>query len=121
MNESAINLAQKLTLFSEHWSPRVFAELNDYQLKLVKIVGDFVWHSHAHTDELFWVLKGEMEIAFRDGSVTLREGELFVVPKGVEHKPSAAQECHILLIEPRGVVNTGEAAGALTAENDVWI
>ena len=121
MNNQAINLAQKLALFSEHWSPRVFAELNDYQLKLVKIVGDFVWHSHAHTDELFLVLKGEMEIALRDGSVSLGEGELFVVPKGVEHKPRADRECHVLLIEPRGVVNTGEEAGALTAENDVWV
>jgi mannose-6-phosphate isomerase-like protein (cupin superfamily) len=115
-----INLSEKLALFSEHWSPRVVAELNDYQLKLVKLQGEFVWHEHKDTDEAFLVLDGEMEIGFRDRTVTLRKGELFVVPRGVEHITRAARECSALVIEPRGVVNTGDAGGALTARNDVW-
>ena len=97
------------------------AELNDYQFKLVKLQGEFVWHAHADTDEAFLVIDGEMEIGFRDRTVTLRAGELFVVPKGVEHITRAARECHALIIEPRGVVNTGDAGGAQTAANDVWI
>ena len=117
----AINLAEKLAKISEHWSPRVVAEMNDYQLKLVKFQGEFVWHAHKDTDEVFLVIDGEMEIGFRDRTVTLKAGELFVVPKGVEHITRAATECHALLIEPRGVVNTGDAGGALTAENDRWI
>jgi len=116
-----INLAEKLAKISEHWSPRVVAEMNDYQLKLVKFQGEFVWHAHKDTDEVFLVIDGEMEIGFRDRTVTLKAGELFVVPKGVEHITRAATECHALLIEPRGVVNTGDAGGALTAENDRWI
>ena len=118
---SSINLAEKLAQVSEHWSPRVVAELNDYQFKVVKLQGEFVWHGHTDTDEAFLVLDGEMEIGFRDRTVTLRKGELFVVPKGVEHITRAARECSALIIEPRGVVNTGEAAGALTAPNDRWI
>ena len=121
MDYSAINFKDKLAKFSEHWKPKVVAELNDYQLKLVKIQGEFVWHNHPETDEVFIVLRGQMALHFRDGSVSLKEGELFVVPKGVEHKPAAVEECAILLIEPRGVVNTGQAGGDLTAENDVWI
>jgi mannose-6-phosphate isomerase-like protein (cupin superfamily) len=99
----------------------VVAELNDYQFKLVKLQGEFVWHDHDATDEAFIVLDGEMEIAFRDRVVTLHAGEMFVVPKGVEHITRAARECHALIVEPRGVVNTGEAGGSLTAPNDVWI
>ena len=118
---SAINLAEKLSRISEQWSPRVIAEMNDYQLKLVKLQGEFVWHDHKDTDEVFLVLAGEMEIGFRDRNVTLKAGELFVVPRGVEHITRAARECHAMLIEPRGVVNTGEAGGAMTAENDVWV
>ncbi len=118
---TAINLLEKLTLFSEHWAPRVIAEINDYQLKLIKVLGEFVWHTHADTDEAFLVVKGSLEIGFRDAAVTLRAGELFVVPKGVEHITRAAEECHVLVIEPRNVVNTGAAGGELTAENDVWI
>ena len=118
---SAINLREKLGRFSDPWAPRVIAELNDYQLKLAKLEGEFVWHAHDHTDEVFMVIDGELTIAFRDGSVTLRPGELYVVPKGVDHKPMAAAQCSVLLIEPRGVVNTGDAGGALTAANDVWI
>lgn len=118
---AAINLAEKLAKFTEHWSPRVVAEMNDYQFKLVKLQGEFVWHEHKDTDEVFLVIKGEMQVGFRDHDVTIREGELFVVPRGVEHITRAAHECHALIIEPRGVVNTGEAGGALTAQNDRWI
>jgi len=121
MSHDAINLVAKLAKFSEHWSPRVVAEMNDYQIKLVKLQGEFVWHDHKETDEVFLVLKGEMQIGFRDRDVTLRAGELFVIPKGVEHITRASQECHALIIEPRDVVNTGEARGALTANNDVWV
>ena len=118
---SSINLAEKLAQVSEHWSPRVVAELNDYQFKVVKLQGEFVWHTHQETDEAFIVIDGEMEIGFRDGSITLRAGEMYVVPKGVEHITRAANECHALIIEPKGVVNTGDAGGSLTAKNDVWV
>jgi mannose-6-phosphate isomerase-like protein (cupin superfamily) len=120
-NPSSINLRQKLTLISDQWLPKVVAELNDYQLKLVKLQGEFVWHQHDNTDELFLCLHGELTIELRDGAVHLGEGELFVVPKGVEHRPVAERECHVLLIEPRGVVNTGNAGGDMTAPNDQWI
>jgi mannose-6-phosphate isomerase-like protein (cupin superfamily) len=116
-----INLVQKFGLIGEQWSPRVVAELNDYQFKLARIEGDFIWHDHPETDEAFLVLEGELRIDFRDGAVLLRPGELFVVPKGVEHKPFAAKEVKLLLIEPRGVLNTGHAGGDRTAENDVWV
>ena len=118
---SKINLRKKLDKFSEHWSPKVIAEMNDYQFKLVKIKGDFVWHNHADTDETFIVIEGEMKIEFEDKTVELKEGEMYVVPKGVEHKPYAEKECKIMIIEPRGVVNTGNTEGDLTASNDVWI
>ncbi len=121
MTYQAINFSDKLLRFSEPWSPRVIAEMNDYQFKLVKVQGRFVWHSHPDTDEAFIVLKGVLVIEFRDGEVTLNEGELYVVPKGVEHRPSARDECHMLLIEPAGVVNTGTAGGDRTAPNDVWV
>lgn len=117
----SINLAEKLTKVTEHWSPRVIAELNDYQFKLARLQGEFVWHDHPDTDEAFLVLEGSLRIELRDGVVTLQKGELYVVPKGVEHRPVADEECHVLLIEPRGVVNTGDAGGELQAENDVWV
>lgn len=116
-----INFAEKLSLFTEQWSPKVIAELNDYQFKLVKLQGDFVWHQHDDTDEAFIVIKGEMQIGFRDREVTVKEGELFVVKKGIEHITRAKEECHVMIIEPRGVVNTGDAGGELTAVNDVSI
>jgi mannose-6-phosphate isomerase-like protein (cupin superfamily) len=116
-----INLKDKLSKFSEHWTPKIIAEMNDYQFKLVKIKGDFVWHNHSDTDEVFIVIEGTMKIEFKDGVVELNEGEMYVVPKGVEHKPFAENECKVLLVEPRGVVNTGDAKGDLTADNDVWI
>jgi mannose-6-phosphate isomerase-like protein (cupin superfamily) len=116
-----VNFDAKLALIAEHWSPRVVAEMNDYQFKIVKILGDFVWHDHADTDETFIVLAGDLRIDFRDGAVTLRAGEMFVVPRGVEHKPYAENEVQLLLIEPRGVVNTGAGASDRTAKNDVWI
>jgi mannose-6-phosphate isomerase-like protein (cupin superfamily) len=117
----AVNLAEKLAKFDEHWAPRVVAEMNDYQFKLVKLEGDFVWHRHEDTDEVFIVIKGEMEIGFRDGTVRVGAGEMFVVPKGREHITRARAECHALIVEPRGVVNTGDAASDLTARNDVWV
>ena len=121
MEYSAINLKEKLNRFSEHWSPKIIAQMNDYHFKLVKFQGDFVWHSHADTDEVFISLDGEMSIEFRDGKVDLKAGEMFVVPKGVEHKPFAEKECKIMLVEPAGTVNTGDVDGDLTAEDNVWI
>ena len=116
-----INLKEKLSKFTDHWSPRIIAEMNDYQFKVVKIKGDFVWHNHDDTDEVFIVLEGEMEIEFKDKTVELKEGEMFVVPRGVEHKPYSEKECKIMLVEPKGVVNTGDTDGDLTSPNDVWI
>jgi mannose-6-phosphate isomerase-like protein (cupin superfamily) len=121
MNYQSINFQEKLTKFSEHWSPRIIALMNEYHFKIVKIEGEFVWHDHRETDEVFIVLKGQLEIQFRDGKVILKEGEMFVVPKGLEHKPVAKEECHILLIEPAGTVNTGDVVNERTATNDVWI
>ena len=121
MTDQAINLRDKLARFTEHWSPRVIAEMNDYQFKLVKLQGEFVWHAHAETDEVFIVLDGALTLQFRDKSVPLAAGEMYVVPKGVEHRPVAEQECSVMLVEPRGVVNTGDAGGARTAPNDVWV
>lgn len=121
MRYSPINFEEKLAIFSDQWSPKVIAQMNDYQFKLVKLLGDFVWHDHADTDEAFIVLDGEMTIEFRDGKVDLSSGEMFVVPKGIEHKPNAEKECKLLLVEPHGIVNTGKTGGELTAENDVWV
>jgi mannose-6-phosphate isomerase-like protein (cupin superfamily) len=120
-SRGVVNLKEKLGLLPEQWAPRVVAELNDYQFKVVRIEGDFIWHDHPETDEAFLVLEGELRIDFRNGHVTLKPGELFVVPKGVEHKPFAEQEVKMLLIEPRGTFNTGHEGGDRTAQNDVWI
>jgi mannose-6-phosphate isomerase-like protein (cupin superfamily) len=116
-----INLKDKFARFSEQWSPKNVARLNDYHVKVVKLQGEFVWHSHEETDELFLVHRGEMVILLRDGEVRLGPGELFVVPQGVEHCPMAEEECEVLLIEPAGTVNTGDAGGERTAPHDVWI
>jgi mannose-6-phosphate isomerase-like protein (cupin superfamily) len=121
MEYRPINFRQKLSLFNEQWTPKVVAEMNDYQFKVVKLAGDFIWHDHKDTDETFIVIDGSLRIDFRDGAVTLRAGEMFVVPKGVEHKPYAEEEVKLLLIEPRGVLNTGDKGGERTAQNDVWI
>lgn len=121
MRYQPINLPEKFSLFDERWQPRVVAEMNDYQFKVVKIQGDFVWHDHKDTDEAFFVIEGKLRIDFRDGSVELGAGEIFVVPKGVEHKPFAEHEVKLMLIEPRGVLNTGDAGGERTAQNDIRI
>ncbi len=121
MHYQAINLASKLQMLSEHWQPRVIAEMNDYQFKVVKLEGDFVWHRHEDTDETFIVLDGDLRIDFRDGAVNVAAGEMYVVPKGVEHKPFAETQVQLLLIEPRGVLNTGSAGGERTAQNDIWV
>lgn len=117
-----ISLEEKFALFSERFQPKVIARMNDYEFKLARVEGDFVWHSHPDTDETFLIVDGEMRIDFRDGSVTLKAGEMFVVPRGVEHKPFAASECRIMLIEPAGTVNTGDASPSeRTAPNGVRI
>ncbi|HKP19859.1 MAG TPA: cupin domain-containing protein [Gaiellaceae bacterium] len=111
-----VNLREKLALFADHFAPRTVATLNDYKVQLVKIRGEFVWHSHPETDDFFLVVAGRLEIQLRDRTVVLGEGDLFVVPAGVEHCPRADEEAHVLLIEPHGTVNTGDApAGELTA------
>ncbi|PTB19409.1 cupin domain-containing protein [Trinickia symbiotica] len=116
-----VDLLDKISQIDSHWQPRVVAEMNDYQFKVVKILGDFIWHKHADTDETFIVLEGRLRIDLRDRSIELRAGEMAVVPKGVEHKPYAESEVKMLLIEPRGVVNTGDTVNERTAENDVWL
>ena len=119
MPYAAIDLKQKFSLFTEHWQPKVIAEMNDYQFKLSKVQGEFIWHNHPETDETFLVVEGHLRIDFRDGSVNLGPGEMFVVPKGVEHKPFAEHEVKLMIIEPRGVLNTGHEGGDLTAKTDV--
>lgn len=121
MRRTPINLAEKFAKFSDHWSPKIVARMNDYEFKLVKLQGEFVWHRHADTDEVFIVVDGEMTLHFRDGDVRLRAGEMFVVPKGVEHKPSAAAECRVMLVETAGTVNTGDVVSDRTAPVDVAV
>ena len=121
MARIAINLASKFARFDERWQPKIIAEMNDYQFKIVKLLGDFVWHDHKDTDEAFIVIDGDLRIDFRDGAVHVGPGEMFVVPKGVEHKPYAENEVRLMLIEPRGVVNTGTLESDRRADNDVWI
>ena len=117
----SINFSEKFNLIHEQWAPKAIAEMNDYQFKLVKLQGDFIWHDHIDTDEAFIVLEGQLCIDFRDGRVLVSQGEMFVVHKGVEHKTFAENEVKLLLIEPRGVLNTGHEGGERTATNDVWI
>jgi mannose-6-phosphate isomerase-like protein (cupin superfamily) len=121
MAAEPINLSEKLASFDDQWSPKIIAQMNNYHFKLAKIQGEFVWHSHPETDEVFIVIDGDMEIQLGDQEVPLQAGEMFVVPRGVQHKPVARNECHIMLVEPVGTVNTGDAGGELTAEHDVWI
>tara|TARA_B100001109_G_scaffold5783_1_gene4405 strand:+ start:150 stop:515 length:366 start_codon:yes stop_codon:yes gene_type:complete len=121
MTESKINLNSKLESIKDYWSPKVIAELNDYQFKLAKIKDEFIWHEHNDTDEAFIVIKGNIEIQLENKTVELSEGEMFVVPKGAKHKPIARGEAHIMLIEPRDVKNTGNIENELTARNDIWI
>lgn len=116
-----INIAEKFNCFSDHWAPRVIAQMNDIQFKLVRFEGEFVWHAHQDTDETFIVINGNMQIKFRKKTVSLEKGEMIVIPKGVEHKPVAKNECCAMLVEPAGTVNTGEAESDQTAENDIWI
>jgi mannose-6-phosphate isomerase-like protein (cupin superfamily) len=116
-----INLHSKFNKFEDYWSPKVIAEMNDYQFKLVKIKGEFVKHQHTDTDEVFIVLEGIMSIEFENKTVEIKSGEMIVVPKGVIHKPFAASECKVMLVEPRGVLNTGDTNGDLTAPNNQWI
>jgi mannose-6-phosphate isomerase-like protein (cupin superfamily) len=121
MSHTVINLEEKFSKFSEQWSPKIVAQMNDYHFKLGKIQGQFVWHSHPETDEVFIVIKGEMQIDFRDGLASLKEGEMIVVPKGVEHKPIAEEECQIMMVEPAGTVNTGDAGGDMTIAELEWV
>ncbi|MEL7074037.1 MAG: cupin domain-containing protein [Planctomycetota bacterium] len=116
-----INLSACLRQFSEHWSPRIIASLNDQEVKLAKFQGAFDWHAHDDEDELFLVVHGEFTMEFRDRSVVLREGELIVVPRGVEHRPVAEQECHVLLFEPAGIVNTGNAIESDKTNPATWL
>ena len=121
MNRRPINLQQKFSLFRERWQPKVIAEMNDYQFKLARLEGDFIWHDHPETDETFIVLEGTLRIDFEEGAIRLTAGEMYVIPKGVRHKPYAEGEVKLMLIEPRGTLNTGHEGGARTAPNDVWI
>lgn len=121
MDIHAINFIEKFTHFDELWSPRIIAQMNDYHFKLARIEGEFIWHSHPETDEVFLVIAGKMRIEFRNQIVQLQTGEMCVVPAGIEHKPVAEEECQILLIEPVGTVNTGDAGGELTKTDETWI
>ena len=116
-----INLKEKFNKISDHWSPKVIAEMNDYQFKLAKVKNKFVWHQHDDTDETFIVIKGNLIIEFRDTKVNLGPGEMLVVKKGTEHRPKANEECEIMLIEPKGVLNTGNKRNEYTKDNDIWI
>jgi len=116
-----INLSEKLLKIDELWMPKIVAQMNDYYLKLVKFENEFVWHSHPETDEVFLVIEGSMRIDFRDGAVELSEGEMVVVPRGLEHRPFAESECEVLLIEPVETVNTGDAGGERTVSELEWI
>jgi mannose-6-phosphate isomerase-like protein (cupin superfamily) len=115
-NMERVNLAEMLSLFHDHWSPRIVGELNGQHVKLVKLRGEFVWHQHAHEDELFLVLKGHLTIRLRDRDVQLSEGEFCIVPRGVEHQPVADEEVHVLLFEPAGTLNTGDVRDARTVD-----
>ncbi len=116
-----ISFVEKFDCFTEQWSPKVVAEMNDYQFKLVRLEGDFVWHDHQDTDETFIVLEGTLVIDFQDGTVELEAGQMLVVPKGVPHRPRASSEAKVLIVEPKGVINTGDVQSDKTAPLDDWI
>lgn len=120
MSYSAINLESKLAKITEFWSPKVIAKMNNYHFKIAKVHGEFVWHSHAETDEAFIILDGELTIEMRDGQVTIKKGEMFIVPQGIEHRPVAKTECHLMLVEPVDTINTGDAGGKLTVDEE-WL
>jgi len=120
-NNQPVNITEKLRKISEHWSPKIVARMNDYHFKLAKFRGEFIWHDHNDTDEVFIVIEGEMTVHFRDLDILIKKGEMFVVPKGTEHKTSAREECHAMLVELAGTINTGGAGGAQTAPTDTWI
>jgi mannose-6-phosphate isomerase-like protein (cupin superfamily) len=121
MQYESINLAEKFAKFSDYWAPKIIAQMNNYHFKLVKIQGEFVWHNHTDTDEVFIVVNGEMKIHFRDGEVALKSGEMYVIPRGIEHTTSAENECQVMLVETAGTINTGNAGGARTAADGMWI
>ena len=116
-----INFKSKFDKFNDHWSPKVIAEMNDYQFKLAKIKDDFIWHEHNDTDEVFIVISGVIWIEFKDETIQINTGEMIVVPKGTKHRPYATEEAQIMLVEPKGVVNTGDIESDLTALDDQWI
>lgn len=121
MPNHLVNVFDKLSLISDHWSPKIIGELNGQHVKLAKIKGEFVWHDHANEDELFMILKGQMTLKFEDGNVDLKEGDMYIVPRGVTHKPVASEECSILLFEPNKIAHTGEVESELTKNTDEWI
>jgi len=121
MSKNQINFQEKFTKITEQWTPRVIAQMNDNQFKIARIQGEFVWHKHEETDEVFIIIEGTMNLELRDRTVNLQEGEMYVVPKGVEHKPVAENECKILMIETQGTTNTGNVGGDRTQENDIWV
>lgn len=116
-----VNLKQKLSLFSDHWSPRIIGELNGQYVKLAKVKGEMVWHSHAEEDEMFYIIKGSLTLHFRDEAVKLSEGDMYIVPKGVEHQPIAEEECHLMLFEPKSTAHTGDVVSELTNNDQTWI
>lgn len=121
MTIDVVNLTDKFSLIKKQWDPKIIAQLNDYHLKIAKIQGEFIWHSHPDTDEVFLVVDGSLVIHLRDGDLNLNAGELCVIPKGVEHKPAADQECQILMVELSGTLNTGDAGGNRTIQETSWI
>ncbi len=116
-----INLKEKLGHFTDHWSPRIIGELNGQYVKLAKVKGEMVWHSHAEEDELFYIINGQLTLKFRDGEVTLNAGDMYIVPMGVEHMPIAEEECHLMLFEPKSTAHTGDVESELTNNNQQWI
>ena len=116
-----INIKQKFSKISEYWSPKVLAKMNDYEFKIAKIKGEFIWHNHTETDEVFIVIEGSMKILLRGKTIQLSKGDLYVVPKGTDHKPVAEKECKLMLVELKGTKNTGSETHKLTAEDNQWI